>query len=70
MTAFPRVRGAGDARPFCVAAAERGVLLAIGEAFGAPAHFRIGFGLAMPRYREALAVLSETLEAGRYRGVA
>jgi aspartate/methionine/tyrosine aminotransferase len=61
MTAFPRVRGAADARPFCVAAAERGVLLALGEAFGAPAHFRIGFGLAMPRYREALGVLSGVL---------
>ena len=66
MTAFPRVRGAGDARPFCVAAAERGVLLAIGEAFGAPAHFRIGFGLAMPRYREALGILSEVLTSRRF----
>ena len=63
MTAFPRVRGVSDARPFCSAAAERGVLLAVGEAFGAPAHFRIGFGLAMPRYREALGILSEVLAA-------
>ncbi len=66
MTAFPRVRGLPDARPFCVAAAERGVLLALGEAFGAPAHFRIGFGLAMPRYREALAILSEVLTSRRF----
>ena len=65
MTAFPRVRGVADARPFCVAAAERGVLLALGEAFGAPAHFRIGFGLAMPRYREALGILSEVLASRR-----
>ncbi len=61
MTAFPRLRGVADARPFCVAAAERGVLLALGEAFAAPAHFRIGFGLAMPRYREALGILSEVI---------
>jgi aspartate/methionine/tyrosine aminotransferase len=61
MTAFPRVRGAMDARPFCVAAAERGVLLALGEAFGAPAHFRIGFGMEMPRYAEALDVLGDVL---------
>jgi aspartate/methionine/tyrosine aminotransferase len=61
MTAFPRMRGVADARSFCVAAAERGVLLAPGDCFGAPAHFRIGFGLAMPRYREALGILSEVL---------
>jgi aspartate/methionine/tyrosine aminotransferase len=66
MTAFPRLRGVADARPFCVAAAERGVLLALGEAFGAPAHFRVGFGLAMPRYREALAILSEVLTSRRF----
>jgi aspartate/methionine/tyrosine aminotransferase len=66
MTAFPRLRGVATARPFCVAAAERGVLLALGEAFGAPAHFRIGFGLEMPRYREALGVLSEVLASRRW----
>jgi aspartate/methionine/tyrosine aminotransferase len=66
MTAFPRVRGAPDARPFCVAAAERGVLLALGEAFGSPAHFRIGFGLVMPRYAEALGVLGEVLASRRF----
>jgi aspartate/methionine/tyrosine aminotransferase len=70
MTGFPRLRGVADARPFCVAAAERGVLVAPGDCFGAPAHFRIGFGLAMPRYREALRILDETLAATRYRGVA
>jgi aspartate/methionine/tyrosine aminotransferase len=61
MTAFPRLRGAVDARPFCISAAERGVLLAPGDCFGAPAHFRIGVGLAMPRYREALGILSGLL---------
>ena len=67
MTAFPRLRGVADARPFCVAAAERGVLLALGEAFGAPAHFRIGFGLEMPRYREALGILSQVLNSRSWR---
>lgn len=66
MTAFPRLRGVADAQPFCIAAAERGVLLALGEAFDAPAHFRIGFGLAMPRYREALGILSEVLASHRF----
>ena len=66
MTAFPRLRGVPDARPFCVAAAERGVLLALGAAFGAKAHFRVGFGLVMPRYREALGILSEVLTSRRF----
>ena len=67
MTAFPRLRGERDARPFCIAAAERGVLLAPGDCFGAPAHFRIGFGTAMPRYAEALEILSGVLEEPRRR---
>jgi aspartate/methionine/tyrosine aminotransferase len=66
MTAFPRLRGVADARPFCVAAAERGVLVALGEAFGAPAHFRIGYGLAMPGYSEALGILSEVIASRRF----
>jgi aspartate/methionine/tyrosine aminotransferase len=65
MTAFPRLRGAGDARSFCIAAAERGVLLAPGDCFAAPQHFRIGFGLKMPRYHEALDVLSGVLRSSR-----
>jgi aspartate/methionine/tyrosine aminotransferase len=65
MTAFPRLRGERDARPFCIAAAERGVLLAPGDCFGAPAHFRIGFGTEMPRYAEALGILSELLATPR-----
>jgi aspartate/methionine/tyrosine aminotransferase len=65
MTAFPRLRGIADARPFCVAAAERGVLVALGEAFGAPAHFRIGFGLEMPRYADALGILGAVLREER-----
>ncbi len=64
MTAFPRLRGIANAQPFCVAAAEHGVLVAPGYCFRSPAHFRIGFGLAMPRYREALGLLSEVLASG------
>ena len=67
MTAFPRLRGERDARPFCIAAAERGVLLAPGDCFGAPAHFRIGFGGEMPKYAEALEILSEVLAEPRRR---
>lgn len=64
MTAFPRLRNVTDARSFCVAAAERGVLLAPGDCFGSSAHFRVGFGLAMPRYREALGILTDLLMSG------
>jgi hypothetical protein len=60
------LRGVADAQPFCVATAERGVLLAIGQAFGAPAHFRIGFGLEMPRYAQALGTLSDVLASRRF----
>jgi aspartate/methionine/tyrosine aminotransferase len=67
LTAFPRLRGVADAQPFCVAAAEQGVLVAVGAAFGAPAHFRIGFGLQMPRYAEALGILGEVLESHSWR---
>jgi aspartate/methionine/tyrosine aminotransferase len=62
-TAFPRLRGERDARPFCLAAAERGALIVPGDCFGMPAHFRIGFGAEMPSYADALSVLSEALEA-------
>lgn len=63
MTAFPRLRGGRDARPFCVAAAARGVLVVPGDCFGMPEHFRIGFGDEMSGYADALGLLSEALEA-------
>ena len=62
MTAFPRLRGASNARPFCAAAAQRGVLLAPGDCFGAPAHFRMGFGFEIPDYQNALGILSDLLD--------
>ena len=61
MTAFPRLRGVDDARPFCEAAAARGVLVVPGDCFGAPAHFRIGFGGTTEGYRDALDLLSQAL---------
>jgi aspartate/methionine/tyrosine aminotransferase len=67
MTAFPRFRDARDARPFCVSAAERGVLVVPGDCFGMPAHFRIGFGDETPGYADALGVLSDVLDGGGAR---
>ena len=43
MTAFPWLVSGENARPFCQAAAERGILLAPGDCFDVPAHFRLGF---------------------------
>src|SRR5690606_41270641 len=37
MTGFPRLRGVADARPFCTAAARRGVPVVPGGCFDAPA---------------------------------
>ncbi|MBV8722508.1 MAG: aminotransferase class I/II-fold pyridoxal phosphate-dependent enzyme [Candidatus Eremiobacteraeota bacterium] len=52
--AFPWLRSGEDARTFCHTAAERGVLLAPGDCFGAPEHFRIGFGAEADRFADAL----------------
>jgi aspartate/methionine/tyrosine aminotransferase len=54
MTAFPWLIGEVDARPFCRAAAENGVLLVPGDCFDAPEHFRLGFAAAGDRFAEAL----------------
>ena len=42
--AFPWLRDGRDARPLCEALAKAGVLVAPGDCFEMPAHFRIGFG--------------------------
>lgn len=46
MTAFPWLVSGEDARRFCQAAADLGLLLAPGDCFDAPSHFRIGFAAA------------------------
>lgn len=54
MTAFPWLRSDADSRAFCTAMAERGVLLAPGDCFGMPAHFRFGFGASGRKFPQAL----------------
>jgi len=54
MTAFPWLLSGENARPFCQAAAERGILLAPGDCFDAPAHFRLGFAAAGDDFSSAL----------------
>jgi aspartate/methionine/tyrosine aminotransferase len=54
MTAFPWLVSGESARPFCQAAAERGILLAPGDCFDAPSHFRLGFAAAGDNFPQAL----------------
>jgi len=61
MTGFVRLVPGGNARAFCEAALERGLLLAPGECWGVPDHFRIGFGIGREWYPRAMGRLSELL---------
>ena len=54
MTAFPWLVSGENARPFCQAAAEHGILLAPGDCFDTPAHFRLGFAAAGDNFARAL----------------
>jgi len=54
MTVFPWLVSGENARPFCQAAAERGILLAPGDCFDSPSHFRLGFAAAGDNFSPAL----------------
>jgi len=54
MTAFPWLVSGENARPFCQAATEHGILLAPGDCFDAPSHFRLGFAAAGDNFPKAL----------------
>jgi aspartate/methionine/tyrosine aminotransferase len=59
MTAFPWLLSGENSRAFCRAAAEQGILLAPGDCFDAPSHFRLGFAAISERFPEALNRLGE-----------
>jgi aspartate/methionine/tyrosine aminotransferase len=59
MTAFPWLAHTENARPFCEAAAARGILLAPGDCFDAPEHFRLGFAASGEEFPRALDRLGE-----------
>jgi aspartate/methionine/tyrosine aminotransferase len=63
MTAFPWLTSAADSRPFCRDAMQCGILLAPGDCFGMPAHFRIGFAASGERFAAAIGRLEEFLAA-------
>jgi aspartate/methionine/tyrosine aminotransferase len=68
MTSFPWLRSGASARPLCEAAAAREVLLAPGDAFGCPAHFRLGFAKCSDGFAEALDRIASLPEVqGRKR---
>jgi aspartate/methionine/tyrosine aminotransferase len=54
MTAFPWLLSGEKDRPFCQAAAEHGILLAPGDCFDTPSHFRLGFAAAGDNFSRAL----------------
>jgi aspartate/methionine/tyrosine aminotransferase len=63
MTAFPSLTDHADAREFCSRLVRRGVLLAPGDCFGMPSHFRVGFGASGDRFSLAIERLSEFLRS-------
>jgi aspartate/methionine/tyrosine aminotransferase len=63
MTAFPWLVSGESARPFCQAAAEHGILLAPGDCFDAPSHFRLGFAAAGDNFPKALDRFEEFVKS-------
>jgi aspartate/methionine/tyrosine aminotransferase len=64
-TAFPWLRDGSNARELCTTLASGGVLLAPGDCFDAPEHFRLGFGAQAEGFAQALEIVSATLRAPR-----
>jgi aspartate/methionine/tyrosine aminotransferase len=63
MTAFPWLVSGENSRAFCQAAAEQGILLAPGDCFDAPSHFRLGFAALTDRFPEALDRLGDFVKS-------
>ena len=59
--AFPWLLDKRNARPLCRALAREGVLMAPGDCFGAPEHFRVGFGAQASGFQEALEISSRVV---------
>lgn len=59
--AFPWCLERRDTRAMCEELAREGVLTAPGDCFGAPRHFRVGFGAQASGYQDALAIVSRVI---------
>jgi aspartate/methionine/tyrosine aminotransferase len=70
MTAFPWLISGENSRAFCRAAAEQGILLAPGDCFDAPSHFRLGFGTILDKFPDALDRLGEFVSSWSAASVA
>jgi aspartate/methionine/tyrosine aminotransferase len=60
-TCFPWLRDGRDSRPLCEALARAGVLVAPGDCFEMPAHFRVGVGALREGYPDALEIFRAVL---------
>lgn len=63
MTAFPWLMSGENARPFCQAATQRGLLFAPGDCFDSPEHFRLGFAAAADDFPRGLERLREFVDS-------
>ncbi len=63
MTAFPWLASGENSHAFCQAAAEQGILLAPGDCFDAPSHFRLGFAAMTDKFPDALDRLGEFVKS-------
>ncbi len=61
MTTFPWLASGIDAREFCRNLAQHGVLLAPGDCFGRPSHFRLGFAASGERFAKGIERFGEVL---------
>lgn len=64
MTVFPWLVTGEDSRPFCEALAKEGVLLAPGDCFEMPSHFRLGFAAADRNFPKALDRFGQFIQNG------
>lgn len=61
MIAFPWLADGSDTREFCRRLAQRGVLMAPGDCFGMPTHFRLGFATSGDKFPLALRHFNDFL---------
>jgi aspartate/methionine/tyrosine aminotransferase len=64
MTAFPWLASGADTRDFCRGLARRGVLMAPGDCFGQPPHFRVGFAASGQHFPQAIERFADFLDSG------
>src|ERR1700751_3094920 len=63
VTAFPWLVSGENSRAFCQAAAGQGILLAPGDCWDAPSHFRLGFAAMTDKFPHALDQLGELVKS-------